>query len=157
MALRIAWCHSGRPCGSDEAAVVRIAFGSHAAGSVSANHMRIVVPWPSVLSTHTRPPCSSVSSLTSESPMPVPPVARVAAAVGLIEPIEDAQQVRLRDADAVVGHRQLVALAGAPQRQRDATAAVDELGGVAEHVEEDTLHQRRVRLDERRLGGHLDR
>ena len=28
MALRIAWCHSGRPCGSDEAAVVRIAFGS---------------------------------------------------------------------------------------------------------------------------------
>ena len=108
-----------------------------------------VLPLPSSLSSETSPPSSLHSSLTIDSPSPVPEYSRVMASPpgmagrALAELLEDRLLVLLGDAHARVAH---VAAPGSSARRgaardRDPAPLGRELDGVGEQVVEDLLHR----------------
>ena len=66
-----------------------------------------VLPPPSSLSTHTRPPINSTSADEMASPSPVPPKRRVVDVSACSKALKMSSCLSLRDADARVAHRKV--------------------------------------------------
>lgn len=102
-----------------------------------------LLPSPTLLSTHIRPPSASTSFFAMARPMPV---------VGAVEPLEHVGEVRGRYAYACVPHDH--SRLGGPPVERNSHAAfgVRVYGGIREEVSEHFAHGTRIGDDYYRFG-----